>query len=324
MPVSPSLALSRLDLREAIAWTSAAAIVLAAHLAIAYAAQHFRPSDPAGGDSPPALTIELAPMVSVPAVAEQAEPADEVAPEMAEPVDEPETIAAAEPEAVERAEETPIDEAVDPPADNPPDIVEPDQMVEAEPVEAQPVEAPQKPLDEVVPDVAIAVDPEVVVPLPEAAPVKAKPTAKKKVEKSAPKAVQKKAETPAPKKEKAKKTSKPAASASAAKSAPTGAAGKSKPRVSSANWKAKVVSWLRRHQRYPAGAKSRREQGNVQVAFSIDGGGRVKSARISRSSGNAELDRAALDMVRRSSPVPAPPDGETTRSLVVPVAFNLK
>ena len=41
-------------------------------------------------------------------------------------------------------------------------------MVEAEPVEAQPVETPQKPLDEVVPDVAIAVDPEVVVPLPEA------------------------------------------------------------------------------------------------------------------------------------------------------------
>jgi hypothetical protein len=29
-------------------------------------------------------------------------------------------------------------------------------------------------------------------------------------------------------------------------------------------------------------------------------------------------------MVQRSSPVPAPPPEETTRSLVVPVAFNLK
>ena len=167
----------------------------------------------------------------------------------------------------------------------------------------------------------MAVAPEVVVPLPEPAPVK-KEAVKKKVEKPAPKPVKKKAETTAPKKE---KPSKPAASASAeAKSAPTGAAGKAKPRVSSASWKAKVVSWLRRHQRYPAGAKSQRQEGNVQVAFTIDAGGRVKSARISRSSGNAELDRAALDMVRRSSPVPAPPEGETTRSLVVPVAFNLK
>ncbi len=172
----------------------------------------------------------------------------------------------------------------------------------------------------VVPDVMEAVAPEVVVPLPEPAPVKKEAVAKKKVEKPAPKPVKQKVEKPAP-----KKTSKPAASASAeAKSAPQGAAGVSKPRVSSASWKAKVVSWLRRHQRYPAGAKSQRQEGNVQVAFTIDAGGRVKSARISRSSGNADLDRAALDMVRRSSPVPAPPEGETTRSLVVPVAFNLK
>ena len=60
-------------------------------------------------------------------------------------------------------------------------------------------------------------------------------------------------------------------------------------------------------------------------AFTIDACGPCHSRRaIARSSGNAELDRAALDMVRRSSPVPAPPEGETTRSLVVPVAFNLE
>ena len=69
---SPSLVLSRLDRREAFGWGAAAVAVLAAHLAIAYAAQHFSPEDPAGSDNPPALTIELAPMVSVPAVAEQA------------------------------------------------------------------------------------------------------------------------------------------------------------------------------------------------------------------------------------------------------------
>ena len=300
--------------------------MLAAHLAIAYAAQHFSPEDPAGGDNPPALTIELAPIVSMPAAVEQAEPADEVQPETAEPVDELETVAEAEPDRVEPAE-TPVEErvetaaeAVEPPADNPPDIVEPEQLVEAKPVEAEPVETTQEPLDELIPDVMEAVAPEVVVPLPRPAPVKKDVAAKKKAEKPAPKPVKQKVEKPEPRK---KKISKSAASAEA-KSAPQGATGVSKPRVSSASWKAKVVSWLKRHQRYPASAKSQRQEGNVQVAFTIDAGGRVKSARVSRSSGNAELDRAALDMVRRSSPVAAPPDGETTRSLVVPVAFNLK
>ena len=242
---------------------------------------------------------------------------------MAEPVEEQETIAAAEPDRGCRSrrpsgrKKPPVDGSRGTCHGAKPALpVEPDQRIEAEPVET-----PQEPLDEVVPDIMEAVAPEVVVPLPEPAPVKKEAAAKKKVEKPAPKP-KKKAETAAPKKE---KSSKPAASASAdAKSAPKGAAGVSKPRVSSANWKAKVVSWLRRHQRYPAGAKSRRQEGNVQVAFTIDASGRVKSARIARSSGNAELDRAALDMVRRSSPVPAPPPGETTRSLVVPVAFNLK
>ena len=159
-----------------------------------------------------------------------------------------------------------------------------------------------------------AVAPEVVVPLPEPAPVKTKPAAKRKVEK------------PAPKKEKTKKSSKPAASASAdAKPAPRGAEGVSKPRVSLGQMECQGRVMAQAAPALPGGAKSRREEGNVQVAFTIDASGRVKSARIARSSGNAELDRAALDMVRRSSPVPAPPpEIERPRSLVVPVAFSLR
>src|SRR5690606_19122506 len=90
----------------------------------------------------------------------------------------------------------------------------------------------------------------------------------------------------------------PPASRSAASSAP---------RISPARWQSKVVAWLNRHKRYPSGARSRREEGSVNVSFTIDAGGRVLAARVARSSGNAELDQAAVEMVRRSSPVPAPP-----------------
>jgi len=48
-------------------------------------------------------------------------------------------------------------------------------------------------------------------------------------------------------------------------------------------------------------------QGSATVEFNIDRAGRVLSARISKSSGSRVLDRDALSLVRRGSPVPAPP-----------------
>jgi protein TonB len=87
-----------------------------------------------------------------------------------------------------------------------------------------------------------------------------------------------------------------------------------------------VLAWLNRHKRYPSGAKSRREEGSVQVSFTIDASGRVTGSRVVRSSGSPDLDRAALDMVQRASPVPAPPKeiARSRMSLNVPVMFNLR
>lgn len=61
--------------------------------------------------------------------------------------------------------------------------------------------------------------------------------------------------------------------------------------------------------------------GTVKVAFSVDRGGRIVSASVSSSSGDAELDRAALGAVRRASPVPAPPPGPVP-GVIVPVHFR--
>ncbi|MGX0879112.1 protein TonB [Roseovarius sp. MBR-154] len=50
-------------------------------------------------------------------------------------------------------------------------------------------------------------------------------------------------------------------------------------------------------------------RGAALVRFSIGAGGRLASVGLARSSGSARLDRAALTVVQRAAPFPAPPTG---------------
>ena len=88
------------------------------------------------------------------------------------------------------------------------------------------------------------------------------------------------------------------------------------------NYAGIVSAHLRRHQQYPPDARSRGEQGTATVSFSLDGGGRVTSARLVRGSGIASIDQEVQAMVRRSSPFPPPPSGRG-QSFTVPVSFRL-
>ena len=106
-------------------------------------------------------------------------------------------------------------------------------------------------------------------------------------------------------------------------SAPTSAAQgtASQPTVSTASWRGSLIAHLNRYKRFPAGANP----GTVQVAFSIDRSGRVLSSRVVGSSGDSALDAEAAAMIRRASPVPAPPagvGGGGAISLSVPVRFS--
>ena len=56
--------------------------------------------------------------------------------------------------------------------------------------------------------------------------------------------------------------------------------------------------------------------GTVVVQLAISLGGNLISARVVSSSGNAMLDRSALEAVRRSSPFPTPPRGAKAGDLV--------
>lgn len=64
--------------------------------------------------------------------------------------------------------------------------------------------------------------------------------------------------------------------------------------------------------------------GTVKVAFEIDAGGGLASERVAQSSGSTTLDKAALLLVRRAAPFPAPPGRAASRdtSFVIPVRFR--
>ena len=61
----------------------------------------------------------------------------------------------------------------------------------------------------------------------------------------------------------------------------------------------------------------------AQVRFRIDAQGHVLGVALARSSGFPELDAEVLAMVRRASPVPAPPPGAPL-DLTVPVQFRVR
>lgn len=85
------------------------------------------------------------------------------------------------------------------------------------------------------------------------------------------------------------------------------------------SWRAAIAAHLNQHKRYPGSGA-----GISTITFSIDRSGKVLSARLLRSSGNAALDAEAVAMARRASPLPKPPAGIAgdNLSLTVPVRFS--
>lgn len=90
-------------------------------------------------------------------------------------------------------------------------------------------------------------------------------------------------------------------------------------------WYGQVSALLQRHKRYPRMALTRGQEGVVKVRFEVDSQGQLVSVEIIDSSGHRLLDKEALDLVKRVSPLPAPPavaTGEQFR-LDVPVSFRV-
>jgi protein TonB len=112
-----------------------------------------------------------------------------------------------------------------------------------------------------------------------------------------------------------------ASAASVASSASSGI-GRGRSDVDS-NYRGLVAAHLARHKRFPEEIRRRRQQGSTLVTFAIDGSGKVTTIALARSSGNAGVDQASQDMIRRASPFPAPPSGQPM-SFNVPVSFEIR
>ncbi|WP_296746549.1 energy transducer TonB [Mesorhizobium sp.] len=311
----------RFGLRETGLWTTAAAVALAAHVAVAYAVQDLSLTETPDGGPPPALAIEMAPLITAPAMPKEAAMLDAVTPDRPDASEETE----------KPTEVKPVPETV-------PDPVVEERLATEQPAEAEAAEpanpavaalSEQAPLEEVVPDIIEAVAPDVVIPLPQPKPVDTDVKASKQIE--ATEKADKKPEKPRqrPKKEKAPPpramtTASIDAKAAAKAAAPQTSDAQPRSSVSPSRWNSSLAAWIRRHTRYPSAARSRRAEGTPNVTFTVDASGKVVSARLARSSGDGDLDRAALSALQGAS-VPAPPaelGARVTRT--APFVFSLE
>ncbi|MER8987257.1 energy transducer TonB [Mesorhizobium sp. M0843] len=304
----------RAGVREIGLWAAAAIVIVGAHVAIVYAVQSFSLANMADGGPPPAVAIELSPMMVAPAVQEDSM-ADVVTPEPPNQIE----------EAV--AELKPV---VEPEPGQPEPVTEKTEAVQpAAPIETAAAEQPDQspPLDEVVPDIVPTIAPDVVIPPPQTKPVETTPVETKPIEKA-----KKAAEKPKPKAKKEKKEKAAPAKAvvtasvdqkAVAKASAPKASQSSGSSVSASKWNSQLIGWINRHKRYPSAARSRRAVGTANVTFVVSASGKVTSVRLTRSSGDADLDRAALGILQGAT-VPAPPAEKAGTAVVAPLMFTLR
>ncbi|AVX91956.1 TonB family protein [Pseudomonas sp. VE 196-7] len=210
-----------------------------------------------------------------------------------------------------------------PPIELPPQAM----MVELAPVPTQPPPAPPKvvtppqppaPVEELpIPKLAEAPKAEIAVPKPKPKP-KPKPQPPKPVEKKPEPVKEKPAEEkPAdtqPTQAPTEKSAQPAPGPSPAQMA------------AKASWQGTLLAHLGKYKKYPASAQARGKEGVNRLRFVVDAEGNVLSFELVGRSGNADLDRATLEMIRRAQPLPKPPADMLNNGsieIVAPFVYSL-
>lgn len=240
---------------------------------------------------------------------EALEPTDTITPETIEPV--PQPVAEIEPQEMLPEQAMPVDAVATPEAD---EIIP--EMSEAIEIQGAAVEIATIPVPDVRPEITDQ-PPEVLKPLQEEArePVE---TPKKKVEKKRkPKAGERGNSAQAAKKGQVDGSDKvKTASLGGQKKGNASTAGN----AAVSNYPGKVRNKINRAKRRVAGASS----GVVTVRFAVSASGQASGIRVAASSGQPELDQAAVDAVRRAAPFPAIPAeaGRSSWLFNVPIAFK--
>ena len=255
----------------------------------------------------------------------------------------PDTLApvdpdAAEPEAQEQVtpQETPVQEAVETPVQEPlqqvaevqPQDIKPQEIAPVEELAIQPLTSAEAiaPVNEAPEETVAAIEP---VPVPDMRP-KDLPV---KVAEAKPVQPVKKTQTKKPEAQRQPSTQKGKSRANAVQGA-GGAADQVASQGSSenqgrstvlgnsdrTNYKGQVQRALQRAMRRVRS----RDAGLATVSFVVSKDGSVSSIRISRSSGNPQVDEVALELVRRAAPFPPIPaeEGRPTWNFNVPVEIT--
>ncbi|MBY0406569.1 MAG: energy transducer TonB, partial [Rickettsiales bacterium] len=88
-----------------------------------------------------------------------------------------------------------------------------------------------------------------------------------------------------------------------------------------------ISLWIEKFKQYPMEARMQGLQGETVVRIRIDRKGNIRYYILENSTGHQELDRAAIEMVRRANPVPAVPNDYPRGDLIeflIPVNFHLQ
>lgn len=281
-------------LRILIRWAAGGACIAAAHGGFAWAVLNWPRPAITAAEPPAAVMVELAPLPVAPETPQQ-----DVAVGQQMAVSEATTPVESKDKPIDHDEPEPIPEPVEPIVEQPRPEVEPQPEMPPLPASTS----------------LVAVLPPSAPPPPQAERNRekdGKPVNPKKVERTKP---QDRATPKAPATTAPQAVSVPRASANAA---PTSGASSS---MSPATWRSALMAHLNRHKRLPAGGG----RGTSQVVFTIDRAGRVLSARLFGSSGQATVDQEAVALAHRASPVPPPPPdvgGGGNVTLVVPVRVS--
>ena len=198
-------------------------------------------------------------------------------------------------------------------------------LVELAPVPAPPPPAPPKvvtppqppaPVEELpLPKLAEAPKPTISVPKP----VKPKP-------KPQPPKPEKQPEPPKEKPSEEKPSDAPPTNAPTDKSAQPAPGPSPAQLAAKASWQSTLLGHLAKYKKYPPGAQARGKEGLNRLRFVVDGEGKVLSYELVGRSGNADLDRATLEMIRRAQPLPKPPADMLTNGsieIVAPFVYSI-